>query len=142
MKLGLQARGLGVQFSLHVSEHKRLHGYGWIAPEHDINVAIFLHFILWRSPPKLTVSKTLTLTSVRWGRSEFLWKRSMEPLKQLLLHKLVGRDKLAMYHQQFSNTWATYPLDVLDHEKNSLIRYLRVWGWISVCYDLLMILLS
>ena len=45
-------------------------------------------------PPKCTVNK-MTLTRARRNRSDDLWRHSREPLKQLLLRKLINKDELA-----------------------------------------------
>lgn len=49
----------------------------------------------FRTPPKKTMSKALTLTAARRGHSEELWRHSREPLKQPLLKKLVSKEELA-----------------------------------------------
>ncbi|KMQ87708.1 myosin-viia-like isoform x3 protein [Lasius niger] len=48
----------------------------------------------FRTPPKRTMSKTLTLTSARRGHTDELWHHSREPLKQPLLKKLVSKEEL------------------------------------------------
>uniref|UniRef100_A0A348G641 Myosin VIIa n=1 Tax=Odontomachus monticola TaxID=613454 RepID=A0A348G641_ODOMO len=49
----------------------------------------------FRTPPKRTMSKTLTLTSARRGHTDELWHHSREPIKQPLLKKLVSKEELA-----------------------------------------------
>ncbi|KAG5306891.1 MYO7A protein, partial [Acromyrmex insinuator] len=49
----------------------------------------------FRTPPKRTMSKTLTLTSARRGHTDELWHHSRDPIKQPLLKKLVSKEELA-----------------------------------------------
>lgn len=53
------------------------------------------NLIYSRTPPKRTMSKTLTLTSARRGHTDELWHHSREPIKQPLLKKLVSKEELA-----------------------------------------------
>ena len=49
----------------------------------------------FRTPPKRTMSKALTLTTARRGHTDELWRHSRDPIKQPLLKKLVAKEELA-----------------------------------------------
>ncbi|XP_076283183.1 unconventional myosin-VIIa ck isoform X2 [Lasioglossum baleicum] len=49
----------------------------------------------FRTPPKRTMSKALTLTTARRGHTDELWHHSRDPIKQPLLKKLTSKEELA-----------------------------------------------
>ncbi|KOC63304.1 Unconventional myosin-VIIb, partial [Habropoda laboriosa] len=49
----------------------------------------------FRTPPKRTMSKALTLTAARRGHTDELWHHSRDPIKQPLLKKLISKEELA-----------------------------------------------
>lgn len=49
----------------------------------------------YRTPPKRTMSKALTLTTARRGHTDELWHHSRDPIKQPLLKKLISKEELA-----------------------------------------------
>ncbi|KOX78782.1 Myosin-VIIa [Melipona quadrifasciata] len=49
----------------------------------------------FRTPPKRTMSKALTLTTARRGHTDELWHHSRDPIKQPLLKKLISKEELA-----------------------------------------------
>lgn len=55
----------------------------------------YIILLFYRTPPKRTMSKALTLTTARRGNADELWRHSREPLKQPLLRKLLSKDELA-----------------------------------------------
>ncbi|XP_063242244.1 myosin-VIIa [Bacillus rossius redtenbacheri] len=85
-------------FSLEGAEHGRklynqqVNGTDTREKPHNLAEYAVDHF---RPPPKRTMSKALTLTSVRRGGPEDLWRHGREPLKQPLLKKLLSKEELA-----------------------------------------------
>ncbi|XP_051159362.1 myosin-VIIa [Leptopilina boulardi] len=49
----------------------------------------------FRTPPKKSISKALTLTTARRGYTDELWRHSREQIKQPLLKKLISKEELA-----------------------------------------------
>lgn len=58
-------------------------------------LSFYVSFIGFRTPPKRTMSKALTLTTARRGHTDELWHHSREPIKQPLLKKLISKEELA-----------------------------------------------
>lgn len=85
-------------FSLEGAEHGRklyptqVNGTEPREKPHNLMEYSLDHF---RTPPKRTMSKALTLTTARRGNADELWRHSREPLKQPLLRKLLSKDELA-----------------------------------------------